>query len=94
MAEKTKIAIRKIKNDDVKTAVFSALELIEAQKLMKKKDMVILLKPNLLAPKPPERAVDTHPEVLRSVIQWVKKFNHSNCGADSFHDNPQDSANL
>lgn len=75
MDEKTTISIQKIKNDDVKEAVFSALELIDAQKLMNKEDMIVLLKPNILGAKPPERAVTTHPEVLRSVIQWVKQFN-------------------
>ncbi|MHA1459064.1 MAG: DUF362 domain-containing protein, partial [Promethearchaeota archaeon] len=75
MGYKTKIAIQKIKNDDVKTSVFSALELINAQQLMQEEGMTILLKPNLLMGKPPERGVNTHPEVVRSVIQWVKQFN-------------------
>ena len=73
----TKIAIQKIKNEDVKTSVFSALELIDAQKLMQKDNMVVLLKPNILMGKPAERAVNTHPEVVRAVIQWVKKFKPS-----------------
>ncbi len=77
MGSKTKIAIQKIKNEDVKTSVFSALELINAQQLMQKDNMVVLLKPNLLMGKPAERAVNTHPEVVRAVIQWVKKFNPS-----------------
>ncbi len=34
MGSKTKIAIKKIRNEDVKPSVFSALELIDAQKLM------------------------------------------------------------
>ena len=73
----TKIAIQKIKNEDVKTSVFSALELINAKHLMQKDNMIVLLKPNILMGKPPERAVNTHPEVIRAVIQWVKKFNPS-----------------
>ncbi len=77
MGSKTKIAIQKIKNEDVKTAVFSALELIDAQHLMQKDNMVVLLKPNVLMGKPAERAVNTHPEVIRAVIQWVKQFNPS-----------------
>jgi uncharacterized protein (DUF362 family)/Pyruvate/2-oxoacid:ferredoxin oxidoreductase delta subunit len=32
----------------------------------------VLLKPNMLAGKPPEKAVTTHPEVLRGVIELVK----------------------
>lgn len=34
--------------------------------------MKVLLKPNLLSPRPPEDAVDTHPEVVRSVARLVK----------------------
>jgi len=75
MGNKTKVAIQKIKNEDVKTSVFSALELINAKELMQKDNMVVLLKPNILMGKPPERGVNTHPDVVRSVIQWVKQFN-------------------
>jgi len=77
MVSKTKISIQKILNEDVKTSVFSALELIDAQKLMQKENMVVLLKPNILMGKPAERAVNTHPEVVRAVIQWVKQFKPS-----------------
>lgn len=77
MVEKAKIAIQRINNDDVKTAVFSALKLINADHLMTKEGMVILLKPNLLMAKAPERAVTTHPEVVRSTIQWLKQYNPS-----------------
>ena len=73
----TKIAIQKIKNEDVKTSVFSALELINAEHLMQKDNMIVLLKPNILMGKPAERAVNTHPEVIRAVIQWVKQFKPS-----------------
>ena len=73
----TKIAIQKIENEDVKTSVFSALELINAKHLMQKDNMIVLLKHNILMGKPAERAVNTHPEVVRAVIQWVKQFNPS-----------------
>ena len=33
----------------------------------------VLLKPNMLLAKPPEKAVTTHPEVLRGVIELVKE---------------------
>lgn len=33
----------------------------------------VLLKPNMLAAKPPEKAVTTHPEVLRAVIELVQE---------------------
>ena len=74
---KTIIAIQKIVNDDVKTAVFASLEMINAKKLMTREGLTVVLKPNLLMGKPPERAVNTHPEIVRSVIQWVKQFNPS-----------------
>ncbi|MFX0077191.1 MAG: DUF362 domain-containing protein [Candidatus Hermodarchaeota archaeon] len=77
MSSKTKIGIQKIENENVKAAVFSALELINAQQLMLKENMVVLLKPNLLMGKPAERGVNTHPEVVRAVIQWVKQFKPS-----------------
>ena len=75
MSRNSQIAIKKIKGKDIKTAVFSALELIGAQRLMNDESMTVVLKPNLLMGKPPERAVNTNPEVVRSVIQWVKQFN-------------------
>ncbi|MFX0043705.1 MAG: DUF362 domain-containing protein, partial [Candidatus Hodarchaeota archaeon] len=77
MVDKTKIAIQRINNDDIETAVFSALKMINADQLMTKEGMVILLKPNLLMAKPPERAVTTHPEVVRSTIRWLKQYKPS-----------------
>jgi len=67
------VAIQKIKSEDIQTAVFKALELINAHELMKT-EQVILLKPNLLGAWPPERAATTHPEVLRAVIRWIKQY--------------------
>jgi len=71
---KNQLAITKIIEDDVKKAVYNALELINAQELFKKPDLKVLLKPNILGAKEPKKAVTTHPEVLRAVIQWVKQF--------------------
>lgn len=62
------IIIEKIQNDDIKTAVFSALKAIQAEKLMVKENMIILLKPNILNDKAPEKAATTHPAVLQAVI--------------------------
>ncbi len=75
MGDRKKISIQKISNDDVKSAVFAALDLINAKKLMIKDGMTILLKPNLLSAKKPELAATTHPKVVRAVIHWVKQFN-------------------
>ncbi|MHA1273139.1 MAG: DUF362 domain-containing protein, partial [Promethearchaeota archaeon] len=69
------IAIQKIVNDDVESAVFQALELINAANLFKKPNLKILIKPNILLGKEPERAATTHPEVLKAVIKWLKQFN-------------------
>jgi len=70
-----KIAISKIRNENVREAVFKTLQLINAKNLFLEPNLKVLLKPNLLLAKEPERAATTHPEVLRAVIQWVKQFN-------------------
>ncbi|MEJ2251321.1 MAG: DUF362 domain-containing protein [Candidatus Lokiarchaeota archaeon] len=77
MVEKTKISIQKIINDNIEPAVFKALNSINAEKLFPREGMKILLKPNLLIAKPPERAATTHPEIVRAVIHWLKQFNPS-----------------
>lgn len=73
METKTPVAIAKIEKDDVSAAVNQALDLIDAKKLMRE-GMTIVLKANLLAAKPSEKAVCTHPEVVRAVIRWLKQF--------------------
>ncbi len=75
--KKNQIAISRINNDDVKKSVYAALELISAKELFDKPNLKILLKPNILSAKEPERAVTTHPEIIRTVIQWLKQFNPS-----------------
>ncbi|MBN2154672.1 MAG: DUF362 domain-containing protein [Candidatus Lokiarchaeota archaeon] len=72
---RNKIAIQKVYHDDVKSAVFSALELINAKDMMNREGMTVLLKPNLLSAKKPELAATTHPKVVKAVIHWVKQFN-------------------
>ncbi len=74
MVHNSLISIQKIHNDAIETAVYKALDNIRAKELMVKKGMTILIKPNVLSAKPPERAVTTHPEVIRSVIHWVQQF--------------------
>jgi uncharacterized protein (DUF362 family)/Pyruvate/2-oxoacid:ferredoxin oxidoreductase delta subunit len=73
MSEKNLIAIERIHDDDVKSAVSKALADIKAEDLFKE-GMTILLKPNLLNAKPPERAVTTHPKVLTAIIDWLDQF--------------------
>lgn len=69
----SKVAITRVAAGNVQAAVDSALDLVGAAGLMKP-GMTVLLKPNMLTAKPPERAVTTHPEVLRAAIRWVKRF--------------------
>ena len=76
--ENNKISITKIKNDEIEDAVLNALDLINAEDLLGGEDMSILIKPNILMGKEPERAVTTHPEVLRGVIRWLKKHGQNN----------------
>ncbi len=68
------IAIERVVNEQVEAAVFRALDGIQAERLMYKKGLVVLIKPNLLMAKPPEQAATTHPAVLKGVIQWVARF--------------------
>ncbi|MBN1410322.1 MAG: DUF362 domain-containing protein [Spirochaetales bacterium] len=38
-------------------------------------DKVVLLKPNLLGPYPPEKGVTTHPSIVRAVMEYVESKN-------------------
>ncbi len=78
------LAIERIEREDIRSAVFAALDAIGAERLMSREGMSVLLKPNVLMAKPPEEAATTHPEILRAVIQWVKQFSPLKiCVADS-----------
>ncbi|HLD29978.1 MAG TPA: DUF362 domain-containing protein [bacterium] len=74
--EKEKVAlIRVLSYDPVKVeeGVRQALDLIGGIGKFVRPGERILLKPNLLSPKPPERAITTHPEVIRAMIRLVKE---------------------
>jgi len=43
----------------------------------------ILIKPNLLAPRHPDKAVTTHPAVLKAIIEYLKQFDCNITIADS-----------
>ena len=73
MEPKTSIAIERIQNDNVKEAVFAALNAIHTEKLFIKQEMNILLKPNVLMGNPQNGRLLPIPRVT-SVIQWVKQF--------------------
>ena len=54
------------------SAVKEAVNLLGGISSFVKKGEKILIKPNLLSPKTPDKAVTTHPEIVRAVIQLVK----------------------
>lgn len=54
-------------------AVKRAIDLLGGIGEFVKPGMKVLLKPNLLSPRPPEDGVDTHPEVVRAVARLVKE---------------------
>jgi len=53
-------------------AVKRAVDLVGGIGEFVKPGMKVLLKPNLLSARPPEDAVDTHPEVVRAILRLVK----------------------
>lgn len=59
--------------EEVYASVKKAVGLLGGIKRFVGKNERILLKPNLLAGKPPEKAVTTHPDVVRAVIRLVKE---------------------
>ncbi len=58
---------------DVHDAVKKAVDLLGGISSIVKQGNRVLIKPNLLSAKPPESAVDTHPEVVRAVIRLAKE---------------------
>ena len=60
-------------SNEVERAVERAVELVGGMERFVKKGERILLKPNLLSAKPSEKAVTTHPEVVRALIGLVRQ---------------------
>jgi len=58
--------------DAVEAAVGRALELLGGMSRFVQPGQRVLIKPNLLLPSPPERAIVTHPAVLRAVVRQVQ----------------------
>ncbi|MEW6203628.1 MAG: DUF362 domain-containing protein [bacterium] len=58
--------------EDVEKSVRMCFELLDGAAKVIKPGMKVLLKPNLLVGSPPERAINTHPEIVRAVIRWLK----------------------
>lgn len=81
-----KVAVERAENyqiENVDRAINNAVNFIGGwEKYIKKGDKV-LIKPNLLTAALPQKAVTTHPEVVRSVIKAVKKLGAKPFVADS-----------
>ncbi|MCM1273243.1 MAG: DUF362 domain-containing protein [Clostridium sp.] len=61
---------------EVAEAVFRALELIGAASALDRSGS-LLIKPNLCLPEPPDKAITTHPEVVRQVVLWCRQYNQT-----------------
>ena len=70
MEPKTSIAIERIQNDTLKKSCLLLSMPFTRKKFFIKQEMNILLKPNVLMGKPPERAVTTHPRRVTSEFNW------------------------
>ncbi len=71
MSEKTRVAL--IKGEDPKISVNEAVSLLGGIERFVRPRSVVVIKPNLLGPYPPETGMGTHPEVIRAVIDLCKK---------------------
>jgi uncharacterized protein (DUF362 family) len=72
----TKVSIVKCENYEhkrVKNAIFHSLELIGGLENIVKPGDNVLLKVNVIAGFPPERAATTHPSVVRAMVEIVKE---------------------
>ncbi|PKK82867.1 MAG: hypothetical protein CVT49_11800 [candidate division Zixibacteria bacterium HGW-Zixibacteria-1] len=60
--------------DTVKSKISGILELLGGLDQYVKPGMKVLLKPNLISAKAPERAITTHPEIVAAVANEVRKL--------------------
>ncbi len=67
----------------VKERLAAVIDLLEVPPEPLFKDKKVLIKPNMLAARPPEEAVTTHPEVIRALIQLARKMGGEPCLGDS-----------
>ena len=59
--------------DRLREVVTSQIKTLGGIDSLVKPGQKVLIKPNMLAGKPPEKAVTTHPEIVRAVIEAVQK---------------------
>ncbi len=74
----SRVSIVKCKNYEpslVQEATRKAIDLLGGVSIFIKPQSRVLVKPNLLMAKEPESGVDTHPEVVRAVIEILKEIN-------------------
>lgn len=67
------VKCRDYEEEKVLTALRQAIDLIGGIQAFVGKGSHVLLKPNLLYGKPPEKAVTTHPSIVRGMIQIVRE---------------------
>jgi len=67
------ISCRDYKAESLDRSIGESLELIGGLDKFVKPGMKVLLKPNLLSAKSPDRAITTHPELVASVAREVRK---------------------
>src|SRR4030042_1270702 len=73
---KSSVSIVRCQNydeDEVLRGLRQSIDLIGGIELFVKKGNRVLIKPNLLYGKPPEKAVTTHPSIVRGGIQIVQE---------------------
>lgn len=71
------------REENIKTAVYTLLDRYFSSSVLDIAGKNILLKPNLLSPNSPEKAVTTHPEILRQSALYFIEKNCSVIVADS-----------
>ena len=82
----SQVAIKRCKDyntENMQRAVEEAVGLLGGIEKFVKLGQKVLIKPNLLSPRPPEHGVCTHPEVIRAVIRLVKKVTQDISVGDS-----------
>jgi uncharacterized protein (DUF362 family)/Pyruvate/2-oxoacid:ferredoxin oxidoreductase delta subunit len=74
-ANAVKVALIKCNSYDrtaVRTAIAQAVDLLGGIERFISPEQNVLIKPNMLSPQPPEKAVTTHPSVVEAVIELVQ----------------------